>query len=123
MSDLRTVREAGVAIDGVHRELSIIKWVMGGMCILFAGGFYYVNDSIKAVDANVRDLQTKLVTLQAETKSDLQSIKGALKIANTDTGPDPTPVAGNPDHSSAGRASSHDGDGEVAPLPYKKPAD
>jgi hypothetical protein len=36
-SELRTVREAGVAIDGIFRQLTLVLWVLGGCAALGIG--------------------------------------------------------------------------------------
>lgn len=37
--DVKTLREAGQAIDGLRREFGYFKWYLGGLAAVFAAGF------------------------------------------------------------------------------------
>jgi hypothetical protein len=71
-SEFRTIREAGVAIDGIFRQLTLVLWVLGGSAALgvaVAGALYVKLDSsavaLAGVEGKLEAVREQLSALNA----------------------------------------------------------
>lgn len=80
-----TLREVGVAIDGVRGELSSLKWIIGGLGgvgVLFGGFLMTKLDAVEATNARNSAILERIETAVNRTAFNTDEIRERIQTAS-----------------------------------------